>query len=253
MSTTLPDVVTNVDLSTMQASLKQQLAQCICPGMYSYELVFPNAPDLYCAGGALRHLFGVDFKELTRFSPDRHVFSHVYPEDIPVWLQFLQGVETGMPMRFDCQQSIYYRHLTLDGRQLQVMHQRKPFMSANSRYPAAMVWLTVDVSHLRPANAPACITTLDMTDAAQPLFAVYPTDVKTPEPLTFRELSILELLADGKTSKQAAYSLKISPNTIDTHRRRILMKTKTSSITEAVAKAIRNGWFIARQGITGTI
>lgn len=59
--------------------------------------------------------------------------------------------------------------------------------------------------------------------------------------LTGRELSILELLADGSTNKEIAGSLNISDNTVRHHVNNIMDKLKVSDRTEAVATAIRSG------------
>ncbi len=59
--------------------------------------------------------------------------------------------------------------------------------------------------------------------------------------LTGRELSILELLAEGSTNKEIAGSLNISDNTVRHHVNDILDKLKVSDRTEAVATAIRSG------------
>jgi len=59
--------------------------------------------------------------------------------------------------------------------------------------------------------------------------------------LTGRELSILELLAEGSTNKEIAGSLNISDNTVRHHVNNIMEKLKVSDRTEAVATAIRSG------------
>ncbi len=59
--------------------------------------------------------------------------------------------------------------------------------------------------------------------------------------LTGRELSILELLAEGSTNKEIAGSLNISDNTVRHHVNNIMDKLKVSDRTEAVVTAIRSG------------
>jgi len=54
--------------------------------------------------------------------------------------------------------------------------------------------------------------------------------------LTNREFEILELIKEGLTSKQISIKLHISPNTILTHRKNILHKTKTSGFIELIKK-----------------
>ncbi|MBC7995032.1 MAG: PAS and helix-turn-helix domain-containing protein [Rhizobacter sp.] len=54
--------------------------------------------------------------------------------------------------------------------------------------------------------------------------------------LTIREREIAQLLIEGKTSKQIARVLEVSPRTIDAHRVRLLRKLKVSTATEMVSR-----------------
>jgi PAS domain S-box-containing protein len=56
--------------------------------------------------------------------------------------------------------------------------------------------------------------------------------------LTPREREIAQLLVQGKTSKQIARLLDISPRTIDAHRVRLMRKLKVSTPTEMVARLV---------------
>lgn len=58
--------------------------------------------------------------------------------------------------------------------------------------------------------------------------------------LTAREREIVQLLAEGKSSKEAADLLKLSVKTIDTHQSNIFRKLNCRSVTELVRYAIRN-------------
>ena len=61
------------------------------------------------------------------------------------------------------------------------------------------------------------------------------------EPLTNRELSVLQLMKQGLLSKEIARSLNVSINTINTHRQNILLKLKANNSIEAVNIAQRLG------------
>ena len=61
------------------------------------------------------------------------------------------------------------------------------------------------------------------------------------EPLTNRELSVLQLMKQGLLSKEIANSLNVSINTINTHRQNILFKLKANNSIEAVNIAQRLG------------
>jgi DNA-binding NarL/FixJ family response regulator len=58
--------------------------------------------------------------------------------------------------------------------------------------------------------------------------------------LTVREREVLQLLADGKPTKEAADILKVSAKTIETHRRQIMKKLGIYSIAGLTKFAIRH-------------
>jgi DNA-binding NarL/FixJ family response regulator len=59
--------------------------------------------------------------------------------------------------------------------------------------------------------------------------------------LTDRQRLVLQLVADGLTSKGIAEMLDCSPQTVRTHRDRILKRLGVHSTGQAVAVAIRSG------------
>ena len=59
--------------------------------------------------------------------------------------------------------------------------------------------------------------------------------------LTPREREVLQLLAEGKTTKEIASRLHISVKTVETHRRKIMGKLDIGSIAELTKYAIREG------------
>jgi len=61
------------------------------------------------------------------------------------------------------------------------------------------------------------------------------------EPLSARELEVLDLLAEGLSNKLLAHRLSISEHTVKTHVASIFVKLGVSSRTEAVSQAIRRG------------
>ena len=59
--------------------------------------------------------------------------------------------------------------------------------------------------------------------------------------LTERERQIIQMLAEGQSTKQIASRLHISPKTADANRRQIMSKLGVSSIAELTKYAIREG------------
>jgi DNA-binding NarL/FixJ family response regulator len=89
----------------------------------------------------------------------------------------------------------------------------------------------------------------------KPFFNAYATEMllggygqeKTPVPqaftgdrLTAREREVVQLLAEGRTSKEIATLLKISSKTAETHRANIMRKLQFHSVGEVVRYAVRN-------------
>lgn len=65
--------------------------------------------------------------------------------------------------------------------------------------------------------------------------------VAADKPLSTREREVLQLLAEGNSSKDIAKRLGVALPTIETHRRQIMGKLKLHSIAELTKFAIREG------------
>ena len=68
-----------------------------------------------------------------------------------------------------------------------------------------------------------------------------PNHTKLPQPLTPRELEVLELLALGQTNRDIAQSFVISVGTVKNHVEHIIAKLEVSDRTQAVVQALELG------------
>ena len=59
--------------------------------------------------------------------------------------------------------------------------------------------------------------------------------------LTQREREVLQLLAEGKTTKQIALCLHISPKTVEAHRLRVMNKLEIDNVAQLTKYAIQEG------------
>jgi DNA-binding NarL/FixJ family response regulator len=66
-------------------------------------------------------------------------------------------------------------------------------------------------------------------------------DLAESDILTGRELEVLQLIAEGNSTKQIALKLHISVKTVETHRRQIMNKLDIYTIAELTKYAIRKG------------
>jgi DNA-binding NarL/FixJ family response regulator len=67
------------------------------------------------------------------------------------------------------------------------------------------------------------------------------TEFSVTSILTPREREVLQLLAEGKTTKQIALSLNVSVKTIETYRQQLMHKLNLNSVAELTKYAIREG------------
>lgn len=72
-------------------------------------------------------------------------------------------------------------------------------------------------------------------DGSEPLFK------PSSEALTSREREVIQLLAEGKTSKEVAVALNLSVKTAETHRTNLMRKLDLHSIADLTRYAVRNG------------
>jgi DNA-binding NarL/FixJ family response regulator len=69
------------------------------------------------------------------------------------------------------------------------------------------------------------------------------------QPLTNREMEVLQLTAKGFTNKAIAVQLEISDRTVQGHLAHIFSKLQADSRTEAVMRAVSLGWILQTAGI----
>ena len=72
-------------------------------------------------------------------------------------------------------------------------------------------------------------------------YAQYLADEGQPSLLTDREREVVQLIAEGKTTKQIAYQLNVSFNTVNSHGRKLKKKLGLNGVAELTKYAIREG------------
>jgi DNA-binding NarL/FixJ family response regulator len=66
-------------------------------------------------------------------------------------------------------------------------------------------------------------------------------DTSVHSVLTSREVEVLQLLAEGESTKQTASILSVSTKTIESHRKNIMRKLDIDNIVDLIKYAIREG------------
>src|SRR5919198_653021 len=99
-----------------------------------------------------------------------------------------------------------------------------------------MIELLRHASRGGPAIAPALASRLLVRLAMEAR-----VEPEMPEPLTGRELEVLELIAAGNTNREIASSLIVAVGTVKVHVEHILQKLGVSDRTEAAVRAVELG------------
>jgi DNA-binding NarL/FixJ family response regulator len=106
---------------------------------------------------------------------------------------------------------------------------------------ASILTRTASLDQIRTAIQAAAIGLVVVESDTTPPDPIFDNESRY-EPLTAREMEILEQIARGSTNKAIAAHLGISENTVKFHVNTILSKLDAQSRTEAVVIASRLGW-----------
>ncbi len=68
-----------------------------------------------------------------------------------------------------------------------------------------------------------------------------PSEPTVDDELTARQVEILTLIAQGKSAKEIAFELGLSPKTVDVHRARIMERLRLNDIASLTRYAVRKG------------
>lgn len=68
-----------------------------------------------------------------------------------------------------------------------------------------------------------------------------PSEPTVDDELTTRQVEILTLIAQGKSAKEIAFDLGLSPKTVDVHRARIMERLRLNDIASLTRYAVRKG------------
>jgi DNA-binding CsgD family transcriptional regulator len=99
-----------------------------------------------------------------------------------------------------------------------------------------------DISHL-PFTDNIAMSFIDEGQADSPVIHTVIANSKTGcemLKLSKRELEVLKVIANGKTTKEIADIMNLSPDTIKNHRKNMLMKTGAKNISEVLSLAFVN-------------
>lgn len=218
------------ELRVSQARLNEaeQIAQM---GSWEWDI---RANRITWSAGLFR-LFGLDPQS---FDPRyQESTERVFPEDRAL---VNQTIERTLAERSPF--AMEYRALRADGR-VRTMRSRGEVVVDDDGEPIRLIGVAQDITDAKLAEEALRTTSADLERRALELqkLALQTAPERRVEPrapLTPRQLEILRMIAQGKTSAAIAQELVVTEGTVKWHVKQILAKTNASSRAEAVARVL---------------
>ena len=185
-------------------------------------------------------------KKLTGYDDDEFtldlISGYIHPDDASRYVHLVkitnQYAREHKPTPFVLEAQIDYRIRKKDGSFIKVLRQSMIFEQCADKLPKSAINILTDISKVKTDNS------VNLS-----LFCSYHGSILLEDngwqhefdKFSKRELEILRLLKQGKSSAQIAATLFISRHTVDTHRRKMLSKADCKNVTEMVHKASKVG------------
>ena len=226
---------THAGLFEKQLSLIKAMAQLSSSGVTVYD--HHKRTHIYTSHHFYQ-LFGYDIKE-NQTVTDHQIFDRkIHPEDLQplekngyLAMKFLLDLPSTLRGQYKMVNE--YRILSVKGNYIRVIEQHQVL----ELDAAGNIWRSLGVIDISPnQGAPGGVKSQVLNFHTGELIDL-PDDSPPVTSLTSREREILEMIGNGKLSKEISFLLSISIHTVNTHRQRILEKLKVDNSIEALFTA----------------
>lgn len=200
------------------------------------------ADKCYIFGGKLAHLIGLcdtlSYAREMNSGDEDMIYNRIHPEDLVdkrmLEYDFLKYIDTLHPdEKLNYKATCHFRIKDRNGRYIYVDNTTRIMHLS----PYGKIWLILCCYNLSPYQEfISGITSRIINDATGEIIEIK-LSVKRANILTKREKEILNLIKEGKLSKQIASILGISVHTVNRHRQNILEKLSVGNSVEAITAA----------------
>lgn len=176
-----------------------------------------------------------------------HVLDKIHPDDKAFFLSFENRIVEfflNLPVENILKYKARYdlRIMNGEGNYIRLLHQSMIISHDHTGRMSRVFCVHTDISYLNKNGKPV-LSFVGMD--GEPSFVDCGPDLmlkNVKKVLTKRERQILLLLLEGKISKEIAGILHISKQTVDTHRRNMLLKNGLVNTNELISTALKQGW-----------
>lgn len=227
----------------LEVEIYKKLLNFFQVGDYYYFVFNPPEMVIEYAGPSVLPVLGYQPEELTL----EKLMNSIHPDDLSNFInfeatvtQFWKQLPPEKVMKYKSRYD--YRIRKKDGSYLRILQQIVTIQSDLDGAVLRTFVVHTDISHLKRDNK---MTLSFIGMEGEPSYIdVQPIESFRPSKglLTRREMDILLLITQNYTSKEIAEILRISPETVATHRKNIYCKTDVSSVLELAQLALQKGW-----------
>jgi DNA-binding CsgD family transcriptional regulator len=175
-----------------------------------------------------------------------YLLSIIHPDDMPFFLNFEHFIvrffgELPIEKILKYKVRYDYRVRKTDGNYIRVLQQTVTLEHDDKGALLRTFIVYTDISELKKEGKP--VLSLIGLEGEPSYTAIDVEQIYKPSYfLSSRERDIIHLLIEGYVTKEIADKLDISKLTVDGYRKKLLQKTETKTVSELIAKAIREGW-----------
>lgn len=225
-----------------QLELHKRLLNVFQVGRHYYMIFNVYQSELEFISAGITDVLGYEPEEMDAMT----FLGSIHPDDKPYFLsfenrttEFLQGLPLEKRGVYKYQHD--YRIKTKSGKYVRLLHQILPIEFDEHNYYRSLV-LHTDISHIKTEGTPSL--SIIGLDGEPSYYNVKDTPIfsKSFDLFTKRERQVLNHIVAGKTSKDIALQLSISPHTVNAHRKNILNKAGTKTPLDLLRKVISEGW-----------
>lgn len=164
------------------------------------------------------------------------LLEHVYPAFTDAMESVPEEERTRLQVQYN------YRFRRKDGEYLNLFEQDYVLELDNKGVPSLVLGNVNVLNDKRPLPVRfACNRISDSGMSETFYFKSFNRNTRSLDSITPREVDVLRLLAEGRTSREIAKELFISRHTVDTHRRNLLKKLGCKTVVDLVQIAYANG------------
>lgn len=167
--------------------------------------------------------------------------SFFHPEDKAIVSRIIQAsVRYAIENKFSQNAHLFltYRIRKKNGEYVKVLRQSKVFEADENGHLISNVSLITDISYMDTSN---CVEwKYQANELDKEAFKKY-IGHQYENYFTNRQLEIIKYIIEGHSSEEIGKALFISKHTVDTHRRKILKKSKCRNAVELIAFCKKNG------------